>query len=100
MEVVDLTEEPTKLDRDVRKKVEKAIARDKWSKVEKMVERGEVGVDTVVSKKGETMLHLAAKEEAEDRAEKAEQKVLPFILQIFCEKKVTLQKAQQRINCK
>ena len=51
MEVVDLTEEPTKLDRDVRKKVEKAIARDKWGKVEKMVERGEVGVDTMVGKK-------------------------------------------------
>ena len=66
MEVVDLTEEPTKLDRDVRKRVEKAIARDKWGKVEKMVERGEVGVDTVVGKKGETMLHLAAKEEAEE----------------------------------
>ena len=66
MEVVDLTEEPTKLERDVRKKVEKAIARDKWVKVEKMVEKGEVGVDTVVGKKGETMLHLAAKEEAEE----------------------------------
>ena len=66
MEVVDLTEEPTKLERDVRKRVEKAIARDKWSKVEKMVEKGEVGVDTVVGKKGETMLHLAAKEEAEE----------------------------------
>ena len=66
MEVVDLTEEPTKLEREVRKKVEKAIARDKWGRVEKMVEKGEVEVDTVVGKKGERMLHLAAKEEAEE----------------------------------
>ena len=42
------------------------------------------------------MAYEAAKEEAEDRAEKAEQKVFPLILHIFCEKKVkTLQKAQQ-----
>ena len=66
MEVVDLTKEPTKLEREVRKKVEKAIARDKWGRVEKMVKKGEVEVDTVVGKKGETMLHLAAKEEAEE----------------------------------
>ena len=43
------------------------------------------------------MAYEAAKEEAEDRAEKAEQKVLPSILQIFfCKNKVkTLQKAQR-----
>ena len=42
------------------------------------------------------MAYEAAKEEAEDRAEKAEQKVFPLILHIFCEKKAkTLQKAQR-----
>ena len=42
------------------------------------------------------MAYEAAKEEAEDRAEKAEQMVFPFIMQIFLWKKVkTLQKAQQ-----
>ena len=43
------------------------------------------------------MAYEAAKEEAEDRAEKAEQKVLSFFLKNFCEKKVkTLCKAQQK----
>ena len=52
--------------RAVQKKVEKAIERDRWKKVAKLVSRGELGVDSVVGRRGERMVHLAAREEAGD----------------------------------
>ena len=52
----------TSLDRDDVKKIKKYIEDDNYSKLKKYITRNDISLNEIITKKGEKMLHLAAKE--------------------------------------
>ena len=52
----------TNLDRDDVKKIKKYIEDDNYSKLKKYITRNDISLNEIITKKGEKMLHLAAKE--------------------------------------